>query len=630
MHEIIHISLSAQANHLTSHFYNAQGSYFVFDDSQINTTSFVDPNGLFRLGLGTDNRTRTFTPRSLIWDMRGGFGALKKSNPLYNYDNHASTAEINVWNQRSAPSSRPNEDTSSDGIVQLKENRVEISDYQKALDAGNPSSSLLNTSNTRYWSDYINMYFKPRLSFHTLPDWEYDPLNAPLGQPRGSNAGPEARKFVSYETGVEEYRVVNALGDDSTYIEDTLRPLIEECDSISGLNFFTEMDTAWGSFTAKVIEEFREDYVTKSPIFVYAICDNELTADKYSFDSRGRLLNRLVNTTNSGKEKETKQQAVSRIKTLTSLASSASLVIPISKPKNVSKQLKNYDPYSLWHSGALLSLPVETMSVLSNLRENKRIPMQQILDALQNGSNRNIVSNIESTIVRPKKNDSNDKQAMSLETLLGKKDTSNQTELKFTGSLFDGLDGSKKEKYFSKIGTLRRDYGEMLENSSLEAQTNAAILEYKRLMMSGSKANTGPGTTGSVDKSVTEIFDSLFDQRKMQDDGTSEAALHRFSCPQPLATPMSFPCSALEIQDYSASQYLPKNEREKLDRPDAIYASMGITTKPRAYLKSYEKTISRFTRQADDGIDELKEDTAALAELYEWEWEEDDEFFEDD
>ena len=102
MHEIIHLSLSAQANHLTTHFYNAQDSYFVYDD---RTVSHVDPTVLFRAGLGSDMRTSTFTPRALIWDMRGGYGSMKKANALYSdgFDDNtdASDARNNalVWDQ---------------------------------------------------------------------------------------------------------------------------------------------------------------------------------------------------------------------------------------------------------------------------------------------------------------------------------------------------------------------------------------------------------------------------------------------------------------------------------------------------------------------------------------------------
>lgn len=614
MHEIIHVSLSAQANHLSTHFYNAQSSYFVFDDSLIDSTSYVDPNVLFRAGVGTDNKTKTFTPRSIIWDMRGGFGALKKSNPLYDYNSHASSSEINIWSEDGLSDSQHNS--------LLKEDQVPVSSYQKALDSGKSSSNILNTSNTKYWSDYLNIYFNPRLSFHTIPNWQYDPVKAPLGYPRGTDPDKNSRKFISFDTGVEEYRSANALGDDSAYIEDTLRPLIEECDSVSGFTFFTELDTAWGAFTAKVIEEFREDYVPKTPIFVYADCDDNLTADKYSFDYKGRLINKVGSFSATENNMQTKQQAISRIKTLTALASSSSLLIPISKPKDAPEKLKLYDCNSLWHTAALQSLPVETLSLLSSLRGNARVSMQSILDSLQNGSNRNIVSSIEGSIIRPSNTVDDAAQSKKL------KDVSLQSDFNFTGSLFSGLSGDK-EKFFSKVATLRRDYGEKIESSTANSQTNKAILEYQKLMMAGNKSNAGPQSLDSTAKTATELFDSLFNQRELLNEGTSEIALKRLSCPQPLATPGSFPLSALEINDYSQSMYLPKNKRDELPRPDAIYASMGITSKPRLYLRNFEKTISKFTRNTDDGVEELKDDTAALAEEYQWGWEEEDDFFDD-
>jgi hypothetical protein len=42
----------------------------------------VDHDIHFRPGIGT-NGTETFTPRTLIYDLKGGFGSMRKINALY-------------------------------------------------------------------------------------------------------------------------------------------------------------------------------------------------------------------------------------------------------------------------------------------------------------------------------------------------------------------------------------------------------------------------------------------------------------------------------------------------------------------------------------------------------------------
>jgi hypothetical protein len=99
MHEIITLQLGQRANYLATHFWNTQvgkpsshsshpclpspqESYFTYSSDQ---ESLVNHDIHFRPGIGADG-TETFTPRTLIYDLKGGFGSLKKINALYELD----------------------------------------------------------------------------------------------------------------------------------------------------------------------------------------------------------------------------------------------------------------------------------------------------------------------------------------------------------------------------------------------------------------------------------------------------------------------------------------------------------------------------------------------------------------
>ncbi len=102
MHEIITIQLGHRANYLATHFWNAQvgqqcvfhanqsiadhcfvflkESYFSYDEG--STSSPVNHDVLFRPGLSPSG-DETFTPRTVIYDLKGGFGGLRKWGGLY-------------------------------------------------------------------------------------------------------------------------------------------------------------------------------------------------------------------------------------------------------------------------------------------------------------------------------------------------------------------------------------------------------------------------------------------------------------------------------------------------------------------------------------------------------------------
>jgi hypothetical protein len=79
MHEIITLQLGQRSNYLATHFWNTQESYFTYNADE---ESLVDHDIHFRPGVGADG-TETFTPRTVIYDLKGGFGTLRKINALY-------------------------------------------------------------------------------------------------------------------------------------------------------------------------------------------------------------------------------------------------------------------------------------------------------------------------------------------------------------------------------------------------------------------------------------------------------------------------------------------------------------------------------------------------------------------
>jgi hypothetical protein len=68
-----------------------QESYFTYGD---DAEPAVDHDIHWRAGLGADG-SETFTPRTVIYDLKGGFGSLKKTNALYG--SHEEDPALSLW-----------------------------------------------------------------------------------------------------------------------------------------------------------------------------------------------------------------------------------------------------------------------------------------------------------------------------------------------------------------------------------------------------------------------------------------------------------------------------------------------------------------------------------------------------
>ena len=92
MHEIISLQQGRLANYLSTHFWNAQDYYQSADlaapaehnggsEGQRSPSELINHDIHFRQGLTPDG-SETYLPRTLIYDLKDGFGSLKRINVL--------------------------------------------------------------------------------------------------------------------------------------------------------------------------------------------------------------------------------------------------------------------------------------------------------------------------------------------------------------------------------------------------------------------------------------------------------------------------------------------------------------------------------------------------------------------
>jgi hypothetical protein len=233
MHEIITLQLGQRANYLATHFWNLQESYFTYGEKE---ESLIDHDIHFRAGVGADG-VDTFTPRTVIYDLKGGFGSLRKYNALY---------------EATAPSA-PVTGLWDGSTLTQQQNIIELSQYQRNLDQGLPTFQL-KASDVRYWSDFNRLFYHPR-SIVQLNEYEL---------------GSQLMPFENWSAGEELYHTLDKEHD---ILDRDLRPFAEECDQLQGLQIFSGTDDAWGGFSSKYLDDLRDEF-GKTSIWIWGLEDS--------------------------------------------------------------------------------------------------------------------------------------------------------------------------------------------------------------------------------------------------------------------------------------------------------------------------------------------------------------------
>ncbi|KAL8806282.1 MAG: hypothetical protein Q9182_001429 [Xanthomendoza sp. 2 TL-2023] len=311
MHEIVTLQLGHRANYLATHFWNAQESYF--DYGATSEPSTIDHDIHFRPGQGPKGED-TYTPRTLIYDLKGGFGGLRKWGGLYDQGDVDDTAN-NLWDGN---------------VVKQQDAPIIQSAYQKALDEGLDNPPKLNSQTVRYWSDFTRVFYHPR-SIAQINDYELRSTIVP---------------FEKWESGEELF---SKLDKDHDLLDRDIRPWTEECDQLQAIQIFASADDAWGGFASKYIESLRDEY-GKTSIWFWGLEEQA---------GQGQRANRLIRTVNNAQS-------------LQSISTMASMYVPLAVPAYLPPYIQ-LDQSSQWHVSALLSMALESMTLPSRQKPGDAI-----------------------------------------------------------------------------------------------------------------------------------------------------------------------------------------------------------------------------------------------------------------
>ncbi|OTB08439.1 hypothetical protein M426DRAFT_183872 [Hypoxylon sp. CI-4A] len=336
MREIITLQLGQQSNYLANHFWNAQESYFTYGSEE---ESPVDHDVHFRPGIGSDG-SETYMPRTVIYDLKGGFGTLRQVNSLYDID--GDPASSSLWPGQA---------------VVHRQQPIEASAYQQSLDSGQAAPEL-TTSTVRYWSDFNRVYFHPK-SIVQLSEYELNSTVMP---------------FEKWHMGEELF---GSLDKEHDLLDRDLRSFVEEADQMQGLQIMTGIDDAWAGFAAKYMERLRDEY-GKTPIWVFG------AQEPFRGLPREKRLLKLTN----------------KARALTEFNSQASLVVPIALPDVSLPPTVRLDPSSPWHVSALFAAAIESITLYTRLRTSDHVYSSNLgnMTDLLNVFGKQTIANLEMSI----------------------------------------------------------------------------------------------------------------------------------------------------------------------------------------------------------------------------------------
>ena len=241
--------------------------------------------------------------------------------------------------------------------MRQEEPQVRQSEYQKALDEGHEQPPKPNIQTVRYWSDFARVFYHPR-SIIQVNDYEL-----------GSTILP----FEKWTNGEELFEKLDKYHD---LLDRDVRPWVEECDQMQGIQIVAGADDAWGGFAAKYVESLRDEH-GKTSLWFWG-----LEEDRNQLQ-RARRFQHTVNTAQS-------LQAISTL---------ASMYIPLAVPSFLPSYVR-LDRASQWQAMGLLSMAMESMTLPSRQKPgNAKRGLLGDLEAALNANGSQKITELQCSVV---------------------------------------------------------------------------------------------------------------------------------------------------------------------------------------------------------------------------------------
>ncbi|CAG8469540.1 10675_t:CDS:10 [Cetraspora pellucida] len=254
MLEIVTLQFGHFSNYVGAHFWNTQEEYFSFDTGQHAQETAVLHDTLFRAGI-TQSGIETYTPRLMIYDLKGGFGSIKKMNRLYDETSDYQDADQKEDWKSETYAQAPYPKNEYLQSLEEEEERGLSNEHTDNMEIDSTEKYFYLDETVNMWSDFNKIYYHPK-SINTISNYQL---------------GDEIIPFDVFSYGKNAY--LNQQKEEDSF-EENLRFFTEECDAIQGFQVMTNVIDGFGGFSCSFIERLREEY-PKTPIISFGITDGQ-------------------------------------------------------------------------------------------------------------------------------------------------------------------------------------------------------------------------------------------------------------------------------------------------------------------------------------------------------------------
>ncbi|KAF8639297.1 hypothetical protein AX17_001608 [Amanita inopinata Kibby_2008] len=319
MKEILYIQAGSLANYTATHFWNTQETYLSFEDPE---EPYVQHDVSFREISNGSMGQVTFCPRVLVFDRKANFGALTRVNALGDEDTQVADTDL-LWNGN---------------VQEYKHNTIEKSSYHLKLEETDDSGVadaekddeqlrlLQDSKEIRYWSDFNRVFYVPK-SIQPLPDPIYGEI-----------------VYGDWKGGSDLFSRYN---QDTSFMDDSVRLFLEECDYFQGLQVINDVET-FGGFTNSLLTTFRDEFSKTSSLVIPFLSD---------------ALHSLPGITEANARRKILNDALY----LRSLSELSSMNIPLQTPSTWPSHpwphLINFDRLNVYQATAIVSAHLESSTL---------------------------------------------------------------------------------------------------------------------------------------------------------------------------------------------------------------------------------------------------------------------------
>ncbi|CAI2163768.1 11767_t:CDS:10 [Funneliformis geosporum] len=256
------------------------GAQFDFEENSNASEPELLHDILFRVGV-TQRGVETYTPRLLLYDLKGGFGSLKKMNRLYEESsgNQESELHISSWGLRSeihAQMPYPKNEYLQ-GLEKEEEELIYSEETNSRIEVETEVKDFKLDDAVQYWSDFNSVYYHPK-SINAITQYQFEDEFMPFDT---FSYGKGA--FIEHQKDLDSF-------------EENFRFFAEECDAIQGFQVFTGIIDGYGGFACSFLERLREEY-PKTAIESFGITENRSWEPKGHKSYYKQILNVSFSTT---------------------------------------------------------------------------------------------------------------------------------------------------------------------------------------------------------------------------------------------------------------------------------------------------------------------------------------------